>query len=53
MAKKNIKNAEVVKSQFYTVVEPFTYDKKYYKGDTIELSHEHTIGNLLTKKIIK
>lgn len=47
------KKIKVVKSQFYTVVTPFTYDRQYRKDETIELSHEATIKNLLTNKLIK
>lgn len=31
----------------------FTYDKKYKKGQSIELSDKKTIENLLTNKLIK
>ena len=31
----------------------FTYDRKYKKGHSIELSDKKTIENLLTNKLIK
>jgi hypothetical protein len=55
---KNIvedKTAEQVETQTFKVLAEngFTYDKKYKKGQSIELSDKKTIKNLLTNKLIK
>jgi hypothetical protein len=55
---KNIvedKTAEQVETQTFKVIAEngFTYDKKYKKGQSIELSDKKTIKNLLTNKLIK
>lgn len=55
---KNIvedKTAEQVETQTFKVIaeKGFTYDKKYKKGQSIELSDKKTIKNLLTNKLIK
>lgn len=55
---KNIvedKTAEQVETQTFKVIAEngFTYDKKYKKGQPIELSDKKTIKNLLTNKLIK
>lgn len=58
MAKENIvedKTSEQVETQTFRVIAEngFTYDKKYKKGQSIELSDKKTIKNLLTNKLIK
>jgi hypothetical protein len=59
MAKENEKiedkTVEQIESRTFKVIAErgFTYDKKYKKGQTIELSDKKTIENLLTNKLIK
>jgi hypothetical protein len=45
------KEKNVVRS--FIVLKQFTFDKVYYVGNTIELSNQRTIDNLLIQKYIK
>lgn len=41
------------KEQTYKVQSPFTYDRKYYPGQDIELNDAEVIKDLTNKKMIK
>ena len=59
MAKENAivedKTNEQIKTKTFKVIAErgFVYDKKYKKGQSIELSDKKIIDNLLTNKLIK
>lgn len=47
------KEIKLQKTQNFKVLQNFTYDKAYKKGQNIELSDKTTISTLLTNKLIK